>query len=54
MTTKEKLGLAVIGCLFGVLAVLLWLTFAPVGGGSASFDDNAIVKQRVVNQQKSN
>ena len=52
MTTRDKIGVCVIIGLMALLCVVLVWTFQPVGSGNRGYDDNVIVRQRVINVQK--
>ncbi|MBX3177853.1 MAG: hypothetical protein KF886_10865 [Candidatus Hydrogenedentes bacterium] len=52
MSSKEKIGVAVIIGLFLVFGLILFLTIESPGG-TGSFENNVIIDQRVRNLEKS-
>ncbi len=53
MTTSDKIGVAVLVALFLALMGTLAWTLKGTGGGSHNIEDSPIIKQRIINVQKS-
>ncbi len=53
MTKRDKIGVAILIGLFCFLGIVLALTTKSTGSQKRGFSDSAIVKQRIVNIQKS-
>lgn len=53
MTSKEKIGVAVIIGLFVICGLILYFTIESPNGGTGSFENNVIIDQRVRNLEKS-
>jgi len=55
MTARERVGVVVLIALFILLgAVFIWTFSGPIGNAKhGDFSESAIVKQSVINQQKS-
>jgi hypothetical protein len=54
MSTKDKIGIAVLVALFALLAVLLYWTIQPPSGPVRRPEESVIIRQRIINIEKSN
>ena len=54
MSTGDKIGIAVLVALFALLAVLLYWTTQPPAGTVRKPEDSVIIRQRIINIEKSN
>lgn len=53
MKRRDKIGVAILIGLFCVMGIVLALTVKTTGSQKRGFSDSAIVKQRIINIQKS-